>query len=294
MGKINTELKNFILTPFNLLFRISPVMTTKLLFRLKCKTRLNLENPQTLNEKLQWLKLYYRNDLIPKCADKFSVREYVTECGCSEILNELLWYGFDANEIPFDSLPNQFVAKITNGSGFIVICKDKNLLDKQIIIRKLNRWLKIKMPLCYGEWFYGIERPRIIIESFLSEDGNSIPCDYKIFCFNGKVELFDIHTDRFTNHKRNVMDKNWETIHGASITYRNSDTIPTKPVNLNEMIRIAEILSKPFPHVRVDFYNIKGKIYFGELTFCNGAGFSRIGPYEFHMFLGSLLHLPQN
>src|SRR5690625_4737541 len=127
---MNNITKNIILTPMNLLYKISPKLCLKILFRLKTGYKLNLENPTTYNEKLQWIKLYDRDPLMAKCADKYTVRDYVKAEGCEEILNDLLWEGFNPDEIPFDDLPEQFVIKVTHGSTFNIICKDKSQLDK--------------------------------------------------------------------------------------------------------------------------------------------------------------------
>lgn len=165
---MNKNIKRLILAPMNFLYKFNPELELKIMFYLRKKYKLDTENPKTYTEKINWMKLYYRDNLIPKCADKYTVREYVKECGCEEILNDILWQGFNAQEIPFDDLPNKFVIKVTHGSGNNIICKDKSKLDKRNTIKDLEKWLKTKHVPCYGEWFYGKIKPRIIIEKFIS------------------------------------------------------------------------------------------------------------------------------
>ena len=284
-------LKNVILTPFNLLYRVSPKLTLQILFRLKVGYPLNLDDPKTYNEKLQWIKLYDHNPLMPKCCDKFLVRDYVKSKGCGEILNELLWEGFDPKEIPFDDLPKKFVIKATHGSTFNIICTDKSKLDRKETISKCQKWLKTKFLLAYGEWYYGCEKPRIIVEKYLDNLTGMLPEDYKVFCFNGEPAYVAVDTDRSTQHKRNFYDLEWNFLSDVN-THFDHDTPIEKPTELDALLKYARILSESFHHVRVDFYIIKGQIIFGELNFANGAGFSPIRPVSFDYKLGSLLHLP--
>lgn len=253
--------------------------------------KLNPKNPVTYNEKLQWVKLYYKNPLLPKLVDKYTVREYI-EKRAPETLTQLYWNGFDAKDIPWDELPDRFVIKATHGSGFNIICTDKEKLDKQKVIEELNSWLKTKFLKCYGEWFYGAERPRIIIEEYLDNGSGKAPEDYKILCFDGKAKYVIVDTDRFIEHKRNVYDLKWNFRNDVTMDFKNDKPIK-KPANLDELIRYAELLSKGFPHVRVDLYDVGGKIYFGEMTFTNGAGFDPIKPYEFDVELGSYFKIPR-
>src|SRR5690625_572084 len=155
-------IRRIIFVPMNLIYRISPKTAFKLIYFMKFKKSLNLKNPKSYNEKLNWLKLNYRDDLMPVCTDKYTVRKYVKDCGYGHFLSELLWEGFDPYEIPFDELPEQFVIKVTHGSGNNIICKNKNNLDIKKTQKKLKKWLKTKYIPCYGEWFYGVIKPRII------------------------------------------------------------------------------------------------------------------------------------
>lgn len=288
---MDTHLKNILLFPLNVLYKFSPKIVLKLLFKLKQGYNLDLNNPTTFNEKLQWIKINDKNPLMPKCVDKYMVREYVEKMGCKNILNDLYWYGFNPKDIPFDNLPNKFVIKVTHGSTYNIIVTDKSKINKKEIIKKCKKWLKEKFLPCYGEWFYGIEKPRIIIEKYLEDNeikGELI--DYKVFCFNGEPKLIDVHKGRFNNHKRNIYDINWNFYKDVYFKYDHFKEID-KPKELDEIIKYSKILSSKFKHVRVDFFIVNGKVYFGELTFTNGAGFDKIKPYSFDKKMGEWLKL---
>ncbi len=293
MIKLNNITKNVILTPFNILYKINPSLDLKILFRLKLGYKLDLKNPKTYNEKLQWIKLYDKNPLMPICCDKYAVRSYIESKGYKRILNNLIWSGFNPEEIPFDKLPKKFVIKVTHGSTFNIICTDKNKLGKNDVIKKCKAWLKAKFLPCYGEWFYGIEKPRVIVEEYLEGD-NGLPLfDYKFFCFNGKVKMIYVDTWKDGHHTINAYDSDFNLFKDVELGYPNDyETEVEVPKSLKEMEKIAEDLSKDFFHVRVDFYYTHGKIYFGELTFTKGAGFGKIKPYSFDVKMGSWLHLP--
>ena len=290
--EMNNIIKNVILSPFNLLYKVSPKLDLELLFLIKQHYRLNLKSPKTYNEKLQWIKLYDKNPLMPKCCDKYAVREYVQEQGCGEILNELYWQGFNPEEIPFDNLPQKFVIKVTHGSTFNIICTNKDELDKEEAIRKCKKWLNAKFLPCYGEWFYGIEKPRVIVEKFIESSDDEQLRDYKVFCFNGEPKIIRVDTDRFTNHKDRIYDKEWRLLENAHMGHGFGNKDIKKPECLEEMLDYARKLSKPFYHARVDFYIVDGKTIFGEVTFTNGAGFDGFCSYEFDLKMGDWLALP--
>jgi len=295
---MNPVLKRIALMPFNLLYNISPKITLKLLFFLKQGYRLNLKKPETYNEKINWLKLYYRNDLMPICADKYTVRQYVKDKGFKYILNELYWEGFNPENIPFDKLPNEFVIKVTNGSGKNIICKDKSELDQEKTIKLIKKWLSEKYLPAYGEWFYDVIKPRIIIEKLLIDKDGNIPKDYKLFCFNninGKydVAFTGVDLDRFGNRRRNVYDKEWNFLKDVNLIVSNNPAVQIdKPKLYDEMKVIAKKLSKPFPHARIDLYIVDNQIYFGEITFTGAAGFGKINPIEFQKQMGDWIKLP--
>mgnify|MGYP004565796311 CR=1 FL=1 len=287
---MNTVTKNIVLAPFNILYKIAPALELKLMFKLKQGYSLNLKNPKTYNEKLQWIKLYDKNEWMPKCCDKYAVREYIEKMGCSELLNTLYWHGTNPDNIPYDDLPNKFVIKVTHGSTFNIIVTDKSKLNRERTKKKLQKWLKAKFIPCYGEWFYGKISPQIIVEQYLEDGHGNDLYDYKVFCFNGKAKLVDVHCGRFGTHKRNIYDLNWN-LQKVNFKYDNFDGVE-KPEVFDELIEKAELLSSTFHHARVDFFIVNKKIYFGELTFTNGAGFDRITPYEFDEKMGNWLKLP--
>ena len=284
-------MKSILLTPFNILYKINPVAETKLLFRLKTGEKLDLEHPRTFNQKLQWLKLYDKNQLKTVCCDKFTVREYVESKGLGHILNELYWEGSDPEQIPFDTLPDQFVIKVTHGSTFNIICKDKAKLDREKAVKQLKKWLKARFIPCYGEWWYGKVRPRVIVERYLEDPEYNELIDYKVMCFGGEPKLIDVHTERFSGHKRDFYDLDWKHLDGYRLKYENGKLIP-KPKVLDEALKYASILSQDFIHARVDFYIIGTEIYFGEVTFANGAGFDKLSPRAFDLQMGEWIKLP--
>lgn len=289
---MNTLTKNVILTPLNMLYKVSPRKTLELLFRIKQGYSLNLDCPKTFNEKLQWIKLYDRNPQMPYCCDKYEVRSFVEKQGCGEILNHLIWQGNAPEDIPFDILPEKFVIKVTHGSTFNVICTDKSKLNKEETVRNLKKWLKVKFLPCYGEWFYGKVKPRIIVEDFIESADDKQLRDYKVFCFNGVPKLIRVDMDRFTQHKADIFDVEWNHIPKAGMGFPLSGRVIERPVCLEKMLKYAEILSKPFHHARVDFYIVGSRIIFGEITFTNGAGFDRFSSYDFDLQMGQMLTLP--
>lgn len=284
--------KSLILTPFNLLYKISPELDLKLLFWLKQRYKLNLKKPVTYNEKLQWIKLHDKNPLMPKCCDKYAVREYVEEQGCGHMLNGLLWEGFDPENIPFDSLPEKFVIKVTCGSTYNIICTDKKSLNRDKAIASCKKWLKAKFLPCYGEWFYGQVPPRVIVENYIESDDGEQLRDYKIFCFHGIPRYIRVDSDRFTGHKMDIFTTDWQRLSGVHTGYGCSDYPLEEPPCLKEILEAASKLAVPFLHARVDFYSAGGKAIFGEITFTNGAGFDKFSSYDFDKEMGSWLTLP--
>lgn len=285
-------LKSVLLTPFNLMYKILPKKELELLFRLKCGYPLNLQSPVTYNEKLQWIKLYDHNPLMPKCCDKYTVRSYVEDKGCGGILNDLIWEGMNPEEIPFDTLPAQCVIKVTHGSTFNIICTDTSKLDRRDVIRKCKKWLKAKFLPCYGEWFYGVEKPRVIVEKYLSGGEHGL-CDYKVYCFHGKPYYISVDSGRGSGkHIKNIYDADWNLMKGYEMAFPCSDVSDPKPECLDELLQYARILSEDFLHARVDFFIVDGKVIFGEITFTNSAGFGNVSPYEFAKGMGDCLKIP--
>jgi len=285
-------LKSVILTPFNILYKWNPRLELKLLFRLKCGYKLNLEHPVTYNEKLQWIKLYDHNPLMPKCCDKYTVREYVESKGCGNILNQLIWEGFSPEEIPFPRLPKQCVIKVTHGSTFNIICTDTAMLDFRETVKTCRKWLKAKFLPCYGEWFYGVERPRVIVEKYLDGGPDGLR-DYKVYCFNGKPRYISVDSGTGTSgHYKDIYDTQWNLLEGCEMAYKASGQAEPAPEQLEELLNYARILSEDFLHARVDFYIVDKKVIFGEITFTNSAGFGNISPFKFAKEMGDCLELP--
>lgn len=301
MNKVKAKLKNnyYISTCYVRLFKllvkllvlISPTLATRFLYRNVFGEKINLKNPQNFNEKIQWLKLFWSNPLVIQCADKYAVREYVENCGCSEILNELYGVYRNTNEINWDSLPEKFVLKTTNSCGTNIICLDINLINKAEAFDKLNRWLKVDYGLVYAEIHYSKIVPRIICEKYIESDDGLFPIDYKIFCFNGIPKYIYVGVDRETNFKRIFFDTNWNPV---NLLKNNDNVIIEKPKTLNEMLKYAKKLSKPFPFVRIDLYESKGKTLFGEMTFTPSGGTANYYTEDALMKLGSMIELPKN
>lgn len=292
---MNTLVKNMALAPFNLIYKVSPEACLKALFRVKQGYSLNLDTPRTYSEKIQWIKLYDRNPLMPRCADKYEVRGYVEERGCGKYLNDLLWHGTDPTDIPFDELPKRYVIKATHGSTFNIINDGRTPVDRNQVIREMRKWLATDFLPCYGEWFYGRRggvEPSIIVERYLDGDPSRGLDDYKVFVMNGKARLVLVCTGRSGgSHCEDVFDLNWNHIDGADMGASCSGLNIPKPACLDEMVKAAETLAEPFTHARVDFF-VGGSPIFGEITFTSGSGFDRFHPYEFDVEVGDMLRLP--
>lgn len=267
----------------------------KLKFRLMMREKLDLNCPKTFNQKLQWLKLYNRKPEYTNMVDKYAVKEYVANIIGEEHIIPTLGVWNSVDEIDWDVLPNQFVLKTTHGGGGggVVICKNKANFDRDAACQILKKSMKDNIYITQREWPYKNVQKRIIAEEYMIDESGYELKDYKFFCFNGKVECFKVDFDRFTSHKANYYNRDatllpfWETVCPAD----HSKTFD-KPKNFNKMIEYVETLSKDIPFVRIDFYNINGKIYFGEITFFPAAGFGKFEPKEWDMILGNYLSLP--
>lgn len=269
-------------------------MVVKLQYRIKTHKKLHLKNPKRYTEKLQWYKLNYKNPIMRECVDKYSVREYVEKQGLGSLLNKCYGIYNSPDEVEFDLLPNKFVCKDTLGGGSnSVILVDKKNIDFEYLKQTMNKWVNEPVNKKHPgrEWPYDNRKHRIIIEEYLEQNDGDL-ADYKFFCFNGKVEYFYIRTDYVKNHENGKMaffDKNLNLMPDVGLNYcsnANGEKIKLFS-NINEMIKYAEILSKEFPHVRVDFYNVDGRIIFGELTFYNASGYMSFTPDDFDFIMGS-------
>jgi hypothetical protein len=258
----------------------------KILFRKKCGYSLDLKNPRTFNEKLQWLKLYGNLERYKDLVDKYEVRKYIAKTIGEKYLIPLIGVYDKFEDIDFNKLPEQFVLKCTHDSGSVVICKDKNNFDIEESKKKLKKYLKRNYYYGKREPQYKNIKPRIICEKYMVDESETELKDYKVFCFNGEPKIIQVHFDRFTNHKRNIYDTEWNYI-PVSIGHPIYPNVINKPSNLQEMLNLAKKMSENIPHVRVDFYSIHNKIYFGELTFIHMAGFLKFEPKEFDFEMGS-------
>lgn len=259
----------------------------KMLYKHRIGKKLNLNNPQTFNEKLQWLKLHDHNPEYTTMVDKYEVKKYVSEKIGEQYIIPLLgvWKHFD--DIDFDLLPNQFVLKCTHDSGGIVIIKDKCNFNREMSKKKIENSLKSNFYLRGREWPYKNVQPQIIAEQYIEDYETNELRDYKFFCFNGKVEFFKIDFNRFINHQANYYDINGEILpFGEQVCPPNLKKKLSMPYNLKQMIALAEELSREIPFIRVDFYEVQKKIFFGELTLYPASGFGKFIPDNFDMELG--------
>lgn len=267
-------------------------MFLKLIFRLKMGQKLDLKNPITYNEKLQWLKLYDRDPKYTNMVDKYEVRKYIADTIGEQYLFDLLgvWDKFD--DIDFEQLPNQFVLKCTHDSGGLVICKDKSTLDISAARKKINKCLKRNYYYSCREWPYKMIKPRIICEKYMVDESGVELKDYKFFCFDGEPKAFFVATDRGIDTRFDFFDMDFNHLPFMQ-HYKNGVKKIVKPPGFYEMVELSKKLSQGIPHVRVDFYDINGKVYFGELTFFHFSGMEKFEPAHFDKQFGDYLKLPK-
>lgn len=263
----------------------------KLIYRSNMGKKLNLKNPSSFNEKLQWLKLYDRNPLYTKLVDKYEVRKFVEERVGIEYLIPLIGVWDDVNDVDFNVLPNQFVLKCNHDSGGWIICKDKSKLNINESRKFLNKRLKRNFFWNAREWPYKNIKRRIICEEYMVDESGTELKDYKFFCFNGKCEAIFIASERGTDTRFDFFDRNFNHLPFTN-GHPNSNKKIFKPKNFETMISIAEKLSEGIPQVRVDLYNVNGKILFGEMTFFHYGGKKPFRPEKYDYWLGSFIKLP--
>lgn len=255
---------------------ISPKLNTRFIYYYKFRKKLDLEHPKTLNDKILWLKFntYWNNQLIKQCADKYAVRNYIKKCGYTDLLNELIGVYDSVDDIPWAALPNKFALKLNTGCACNLICTDKATLDVEKVKKLLKKWMRKNYYLEYSEMQYKDVKKYILIEKFLGDDDGNLPLDYKFYCFNGESKYVMVCTDRKNGKNANFFyfNREWEMQPFTREALEGQDTVIEKPDKIDEAFEIAEALSKDFPFVRVDLYIVKGKIYFGELTFTPSAG----------------------
>lgn len=256
--------------------------------------KIDFNNPQTFNEKLNWIKLYYRNPLYTKLADKYAVRSYVEEKIGNRYLPTLYGVYEDPLDIRWDELPQRFVIKATHGCHYNIICNEKSDLDKEQIIGKLKAWLSENYyeVAPSREWQYKNICPKIMIEEYLDGDEENGLVDYKFWCFWGKPTYISVHFDRHTNYRVAMMNANWDFL-DVNFSKPSLEFMPKKPERLEEMKSISMKLTEGIPHCRVDMYYFNDRIVFGEMTLCTGGGFDRFDTYESDLLFGQPFDLPQ-
>lgn len=255
---------------------------------------INLKHVQTFNEKMQWIKLYYRDYKVVLCADKLYSKKYLERRGLGDYVPKVISVFRSTDEIDYDKLPEKFVIKTTHGSGFVIVCKNKTELNRREANKKLDNWMKTRYGELTNEWFYDVLKPRIFVEEYLENADSAMLIDYKLMCFNGRCELIFTVKNRELKKRMYVdfYDRQWQK-QPFGRKYRTSkDEGVKKPEELEQMIEIAEFLAKDFPFVRVDFFFCNGRLYIGELTFIPGNGLEAFRPYKYDGVYGALLELP--
>ena len=265
----------------------------KLLYKLKTGRKLNLKNPQTFNEKLQWLKLHDRKPIYTTMVDKYEAKKYVADIIGEEYIIPTLGVYDRFDDIDFDKLPNQFVIKCTHDSGGLVICKDKSKLDIKAAKKKIDKSLRRNYFYSGREWPYKNVSPRLIVEKYMEDKARTELIDYKIMCFGGKAKMIFTCTERFDEGlKVTFFNTNWKRL-PFTRHYPASEKEIQKPENLKLMINLSEKMSEGIPFIRIDWYEINKKLYFGEYTFYPGGGFEEFTPEMWDEKLGKMIKYKQ-
>lgn len=251
--------------------------------------KLNIKEPKTYAEKLAYLKTHEQDSLLSQLVDKYAVRKYVAEKIGEQYLIPLLGVYNTTDEISWESLPEKYVLKCNHDSASVILHTDAASFDREKAIVSLKHHLGRNMFWYSREYPYKSVTPKIVCEEFLDDNGKS-PADYKIMCFDGKPHYVVLDMDRFGNHKRDVYDIKWNKT-DMFTDHENSNSITPKPEAFDEMLKLAEILSEGFLHVRVDFYFVNGKIYFGEMTFFPWGGPIWFKPDKWNYILGDLIKI---
>lgn len=259
--------------------------------------KLNLNNPHTFNEKLQWLKLYYRRPEYSIMVDKYAVKKYVADIVGEEYIIPTFGVWNRTEDVDWNSLPEKFVLKCTHDSGGLIICHDKEKLDKNAALARLNECLKRDFYILEREWPYKNVPRRIIAEKLLEDEtrSNDDLTDYKFYCFNGKPTYCQVINDRSSHETIDFFDMEWQhqEFVGLNPNARNAEVSPPKPKQFEEMKKIAQLLAGNIPFSRIDLYNVSNLVYFGEITLYPASGQGRFDPEEYNSILGNLIQLPQ-
>lgn len=263
-------------------------------YKLLTGQMLHLRNPVTFNEKIQWLKLYDRNPLYCRLVDKLDVKDVMKEWIGEQYLIPTLRSWDRIESINFEELPEQFVMKTTHDSGGIVICRDKKFFDTEDAVKKLRKSYKRNYYEHGREWPYKNLKPRIIAEKYLMDESGNELKDYKVFCFSGKPRYIQVDFDRFTDHHRNFYSTDWEYVPFTTLYPTNPERKIKRPEVLDELLWLSRLIAARIgdpPFVRLDFYIIGKKIYFGEVTFYHGSGTEKFTPESYNIKLGNLIDI---
>jgi hypothetical protein len=279
-----------------LLMRVSPPMAVAYRYRRLVGKRLPLEHPVTFDEKILWLMLYWHHALKSQCADKLDVRDYVRNQGHGHLLVDLLGTYARSQDIDFSALPDRFALKCSHGCGFNIICLDRKRLDLRQARRQLDAWLRVDYSRVYGERQYHGLRPRILCERFLDDGSGAPPTDYKLHCFHGRVHFTTVCTGRSLEGggaAYDHYDRAWQHQLALSRSGVHPERWRPQPEAYPAMLEAAEALSAPFPYVRMDFYELGGTPFLGEMTFTPSGGIDTGYTEEAQHALGALIHLPE-
>ncbi len=257
----------------------------KLLFRKTHGTWPDLVNPKTFSEKIQWRKLHDRRSTLTMFADKYRVRSYVEEKLGAQYLAKTYWASETPETLPWDELPPSFVLKANHGTRWNILVRDKSAHNRAELVATLDEWLQSRYPPEHGEWGYLNVAPLVFAEEYLSTRAGQIPVDFKYFVFNGTVRMIQVDLERFVAHSRCLYDPEWNLL-PAVMGYPRGSGCP-RPDNLDEMIRCAQRLADGIDFVRVDLYNVDGRVVFGELTNYPGGGLEDFTPRSFDATVGA-------
>jgi len=254
--------------------------------------KINLNNPKSFNEKTQWLKLNDHKSIYGELVDKIKVKDIVSKKIGDQYIIKNLWIGNKPEDIPYDSLPNQFVIKCSHGSHCSIICKDKSNLNIKKANSELNKWLKMNWFWYGREWVYKDVEPRILVEEYLEDEKYKELVDYKFYCFDGEPKVVDVCTKRYSKNEmgETYMDPDWNFMGFKTVGHACIPDFP-KPKNLQKMLEVSKKLSKGFKFLRVDLYEINGKMYFGELTFYSADGYEEFDPECWNEKMGDMLKI---
>ena len=300
MSKIRTFIENpqyFITSPASKgwLNWVPDSLYLKVLYRVIMGRKLNLKNPKEYNEKLQWLKLNDRKPEYSTMVDKYEVRGYIGDLLGDKYLIPCLGIYDSVDDIDIDALPDRFVLKCTHDSGSVEICKDKSSFDIEGARHRLSQAMKRNYYATYREWPYKYVKPRIIAEGYLEGDGGDLK-DYKVMCFNGEAKIIEVHENRFVEgkvHTQTFYDREWNIVPLTQIETVTVDRPGERPRQLDEILRLSELIAKNMYHARIDWYIEGDKIYFGEITFFDGSGFESFSTPEMERMLGDMIKITE-